>query len=89
MLWVCDEDIPTITPSPIDTDELPVAAKKKSNNEIRIGPITRARASGISNCILPIRGHRLHAQERGVVNILQGLRAIALASGIERESSSD
>ena len=44
---------------------------------------------GISNCILPIRGHRLRAQERGVVNILQGLRAVALAPGIERESSSD
>ena len=39
-----DEDIPTITPSPIDTEELPVAAKNKSNDEIRIGPITRARA---------------------------------------------
>jgi hypothetical protein len=39
-----DEDIPTITPSPIDDEELPVAAKKKSNDEIRIGPITRARA---------------------------------------------
>ena len=39
-----DEDIPTITPSPIDDEELPVAAKTKSNDEIRIGPITRARA---------------------------------------------
>ena len=44
---------------------------------------------GISNCKLPIRGHRLRAQERGVVIILQGLRAVALAPGIERESSSD
>ena len=39
-----DEDIRTITPSPIDDEELPVAAKTKSNDEIRIGPITRARA---------------------------------------------
>ena len=39
-----DEDIPTITPSPIDTEELPVVAKKVQSNEIRIGPITRARA---------------------------------------------
>ena len=39
-----DEDIPTITPSPIDNEELSVAAKNKSNDEIRIGPITRARA---------------------------------------------
>ena len=37
-----DEDIPTITPSPIDTEELPVAAKNKSNDEIRIGQIGRA-----------------------------------------------
>ena len=37
-------DIPTITPSPIDDEELPVATKTKSNDEIRIGPITRARA---------------------------------------------
>ena len=39
-----DEDIPTITPSPIDSEELPVTAKNKSNDEIRTGPITRARA---------------------------------------------
>ena len=38
-----DEDIPTITPSPIDNEELPVAAKNKSNDEIRIGPITSRR----------------------------------------------
>ena len=38
-----DEDIPT-TPSPIDDEELPVAAKTKSNDEMGIGPITRARA---------------------------------------------
>ena len=38
-----DEDIPAITPSPITTEEVPTAAKDKSN-EIRIGPITRARA---------------------------------------------
>jgi hypothetical protein len=41
--WVCDEDIPMtppISPAPIDDED--VAAKK--SNEIRIGPITRARA---------------------------------------------
>ena len=41
---VVDEDIPTITPSPIDNEDTLVAAQKKSTNEIRIGPITRARA---------------------------------------------
>ena len=40
----CDEDIPTLDPSPIHEDEQPIAAKKVSNDEIRIGPITRARA---------------------------------------------
>ena len=40
---ISDEDIPTIvTPPPHDVDQ-PIAAKK-SNDEIRIGPITRARA---------------------------------------------
>ena len=39
-----DEDIPTFNPSPTHDDEVQVAAKKKSNDEIRIGPITRARA---------------------------------------------
>ena len=39
-----DEDIPTIVPSPPHDVEQPIAAKKKSNDEIRIGPITRARA---------------------------------------------
>ena len=39
-----DEDIPIVTPSPIDDEELPVAVNTKSNGEIRIGPITRARA---------------------------------------------
>jgi hypothetical protein len=39
----CDEDIPItppLSPAPIDDED--VAAKK--SNEIRIGPITRARA---------------------------------------------
>ena len=64
-----DEDIPTITPSLHDNEDTPVAAKKKSNDEIRIGPITRARAKLIEqqvnllliesdyfaneNCLLP------------------------------------
>ena len=64
-----DEDIHTITPSPIDSEDTPVAAQKKSTDEIRIGPITRARAKLIEqqvnllliesdyfvneNCLLP------------------------------------
>ena len=64
-----DEDIPTITPSPHDNEDTPVAAKKKSTDEMRIGPITRARAKLIEqqvnllliesdyfaneNCLLP------------------------------------
>jgi hypothetical protein len=64
-----DEDIPTIVPSPLHDDDKQVAAKKKSNDEIRIGPITRARAKLIEqqvnllliesdyfvneNCLLP------------------------------------
>ena len=64
-----DENIPTIvTPPPHDVDQ-PIAAKKKTNDEIRIGPITRARAKLIEqqvnllliesdyflneNCLLP------------------------------------
>ena len=39
-----DEDIPTLVPSPPHDNEQSVAAKKVSNDEIRIGPITRARA---------------------------------------------
>jgi len=35
-----DEDIPTITP----TEDAPTVARKSQSNEIRIGPITRARA---------------------------------------------
>ena len=38
------EDIHTLVPSPPHDDEQLVAAKKVSNDEIRIGPITRARA---------------------------------------------
>ena len=38
-----DEDIPTITPTPIANEVVPIA-KKDQSNEIRIGPITRARA---------------------------------------------
>jgi hypothetical protein len=64
-----DEDIPTIDPSPPHEIEQSIAAKKKSNDEIRIGPITRARAKLIEqqvnllliesdyfvneNCLLP------------------------------------
>jgi hypothetical protein len=36
------------------------------------------------DCKLPFRGRRLRAQVCGVVNILQGLRAVALASGFKR-----
>jgi hypothetical protein len=39
-----DEDIPTTQPSPPTIDDLVVSAKDKSNDEIMIGPITRARA---------------------------------------------
>jgi hypothetical protein len=39
-----DEDIPTIEPSPPTVDDPIVAAQDKSNDEIRIGPITQARA---------------------------------------------
>ena len=43
--YLCiDEDIPAITPSPIANEDAPIAAKKIQSNEIRIGPITRARA---------------------------------------------
>ena len=63
-----DEDIPTITPTPIANEVVPIA-KKDQSNEIRIGPITRARAKQLEqqvnlflnepgvlineNCILP------------------------------------
>ena len=39
-----DEDIPAITPSPIVNEDAPIVTKKNQSNEIRIGPITRARA---------------------------------------------
>ena len=64
-----DEDIHTIVPSTLHDDDKEVAAQKKSNDEIRIGPITRARAKLIEqqvnlllkesdyfineNCLLP------------------------------------
>jgi hypothetical protein len=38
-----DEDIPTTQPSPPTIDDLIVAAQDKSNDKIRIGPITRSR----------------------------------------------
>ena len=41
---LCDEDIPAITPSPIVNEDAPIVTKKNQSNEIRIGPITRARA---------------------------------------------
>jgi hypothetical protein len=41
---VDDEDIPTTQASPPTIDDPVVGAKDKSNDEIRIGPITRARA---------------------------------------------
>jgi hypothetical protein len=43
-LFICDEDIPTTQPSPPTVDDPIVADQDKSNDEIRIGPITRARA---------------------------------------------
>ena len=39
-----DEDIHAITPAPITNEDAPAVAKKVQSNEIRIGPITRARA---------------------------------------------
>src|SRR4051812_29026673 len=39
-----DEDIPILTPAPINIEGVPATAKKDQSNEIRIGPITRARA---------------------------------------------
>jgi hypothetical protein len=39
-----DEYIPTTQPSPPNIDDPVDAAKDKSNNEIKIGPITRANA---------------------------------------------
>jgi hypothetical protein len=39
-----DEDIPTTQPSPPTVDDPIVADQDKSNDEIRIGPITQARA---------------------------------------------
>jgi hypothetical protein len=44
MKSLSDEDIPTRQPSPPTIDDPIVVAKDKSNDEIRIGPITRARA---------------------------------------------
>jgi hypothetical protein len=41
---VIDEDIPTTQPSPPTVDDPIVADQDKSNDEIWIGPITRARA---------------------------------------------
>jgi hypothetical protein len=40
---ISDEDIPTTQPSPPTVDDPIVADQDKSNDEIRIGPITRAR----------------------------------------------
>jgi hypothetical protein len=39
-----DEDIPTTQSSPPTIDDLSVAPQDKSNDEIRIGPITRSHA---------------------------------------------
>src|SRR3954471_8274448 len=39
-----DDDIPILTPTPVTTDDVPAATNKDKSNEIRIGPITRARA---------------------------------------------
>jgi hypothetical protein len=39
-----DEGIPTTQPSPPTTDDLSVAPQDKSNDEIRIGLITRSHA---------------------------------------------
>ena len=39
-----DEDIPAITPSPIVNEDAPIVTKKNQSNEIRIGPMIRARA---------------------------------------------
>ena len=49
-----DEDIPTLDPSPTYDDDHQVAAKKTSNDEIRIGPITRARAKIIEQQVNPL-----------------------------------
>jgi hypothetical protein len=40
----CDEDIPTLVPSSPLNDDQTIAAKKDPTSDIRIGPITRARA---------------------------------------------
>jgi hypothetical protein len=40
----CDEDIPTLVPSLPLNDDQTIAAKKVLTDDIRIGPITRARA---------------------------------------------
>jgi hypothetical protein len=39
-----DGDIPTLVPSSPLNDDQTIAAKKDSTDDIRIGPITRARA---------------------------------------------
>jgi hypothetical protein len=40
-----DEDIPTLVPSsPLNDDDKNIAAKKVPTDDIRVGPITRARA---------------------------------------------
>ena len=44
MRRLCDEDIHTLDSSPPHEDDHAIAATKGSNDEIRIGPITRARA---------------------------------------------
>ena len=43
-----DEDIHAITPAPITNEDAPAVAKKVQSNEIRIGPITRARAQQLN-----------------------------------------
>jgi hypothetical protein len=52
-----DEDIPTTQPSPPTVDDPIVADQGKSNDEIRIGPITRAHAK-----LLQQEVNSLHAE---------------------------
>jgi hypothetical protein len=40
----CDEDIPTLVPSSPLNDDQTIASKKDPTDDIRIGPIMRARA---------------------------------------------
>jgi hypothetical protein len=44
LFGLLDEDIPTLVPSSLPNDDQTIATKKIPTDDIRTGPITRARA---------------------------------------------